>query len=65
MARRKTGHYHMRTDPDNRRLWQECADEAGLPLATWIECILNREVLDRERDRLLEQMYPQKARRSA
>jgi hypothetical protein len=48
----------MRVDEDNRAEWDACAKEAGLPLATWFECIANREVLERRRARLLDQMYP-------
>jgi hypothetical protein len=60
MARRKTGDFHMRVDEDNRAEWEAYAKEAGLSLATWFECIANREVLARRRARLLRQMYPQK-----
>lgn len=63
MARRKSGHFNQRVDPDNRKLWQACADEAGLPLATWMECVLNREVPARRRARLLETIYPNRALR--
>lgn len=60
MARRKTGDFHMRVDEDNRAEWDACAKEAGLPLATWFECIANREALACRRARLLRAMYPQK-----
>ena len=62
MARRKTGRYHMRTDPDNRKLWQTCAEERGMSLASWIEANCNLEVLRRERERQLAVMYPQSHR---
>ena len=59
MARRKTGDYHFRYDPDNRWLWQACADEQEMSLASWIEAVCNGEVLRRERERQLAVMYPQ------
>jgi hypothetical protein len=58
LARRKTGDLHCRADPDNKALWQACADELGVSLSMWIEVTLNRAVLDRRRERALQQMYP-------
>ena len=60
MARRKTGDFHMRVDPDNRALWEREAQGQGISLAMWLECIANREIEARRRGRLLGQMYPQK-----
>jgi predicted HicB family RNase H-like nuclease len=65
MARRKTGDFHMRVDPDNRALWDEEAKREGMSLASWLEALANREVLARRRERSLAVMYPQKYRRSA
>jgi predicted HicB family RNase H-like nuclease len=59
-VRRKTGHFNQRVDEDNPKPWQECADEAGLSLASWMEAVCNREVLARRRQRLLDKMYSQK-----
>jgi hypothetical protein len=61
MARRKTRDFHFRCDPDNHQLWQECADELDMSLASWIEAVCNREVLARRRTRLVSTIYPQKS----
>jgi hypothetical protein len=45
MARRKTGDFHMRVDPENRAAWDACARQQGISLAMWFECLANREVL--------------------
>jgi hypothetical protein len=58
MARRKSADLHCRADPDNKALWQACADELGVSLSMWIEIILNDAVLKRRRARLLNVMYP-------
>jgi hypothetical protein len=60
MARRKSADYHMRTDPDNRRLWQQEADERDMSLASWLEAVANAEVLKRRHERVYYQAYPQK-----
>jgi hypothetical protein len=65
MARRKTGDFHMRVDPDNRALWDAEARRRGMSLAMWLEALANREILARERERQLALIYPQKYRRSA
>jgi hypothetical protein len=62
----EAGRLHMRTDEDNRRLWEAEARSLGMSLSMWIECVCNREAENRRRQRLLDQMYPQKkASRSA
>jgi hypothetical protein len=58
MARRKTGDFHMRVDPDNRVKWDAEAQRQGMSLAAWLEALANREVLTRRRERRLEVMYP-------
>ena len=65
MARRKTGDFHMRVDPDNRALWDTEAQRQSMSLAAWLEALANREVLARERERQLALISPQKYRRSA
>ena len=60
MARRKTGDYHMRIDPDNRAEWDACAREQSMSLAMWLECLANREVLALRHARLLKRMYRQR-----
>jgi hypothetical protein len=59
MARRKTGDYHCRVDPDNIREWRREAQRQGMSLAAWLEALANREVLARRRARVLAQTYPQ------
>jgi hypothetical protein len=56
--RRKTGMLNQRVDPDNRALWQAEADRLGVPLAVWIECVLNEKVEQNRRRRVFEQSYP-------
>jgi hypothetical protein len=58
MARRKTGDYHCRVDPDNIREWRREAERQDMSLASWLEALANREVLDRRQERRLEAMYP-------
>jgi hypothetical protein len=60
MARRKTGNFHMRVDPDNRALWDAEAQRQGMPLAMWLECLANREAERTERARILRAAFPQK-----
>jgi hypothetical protein len=60
MARRKTGSYRMRVDPDNIREWRREAQRESMSLASWLEALANREVLDRRQERRLQVMYPQK-----
>ena len=63
MARRKSADFHMRIDPVLRRMFQECADELDLSLAAWMEVVCYREALERQRNRFLSTVYPQKYRR--
>ena len=63
MPRRKTGDFHMRMEPRLRAMFQKEADELGLSLAAWMEVVCYREALERQRDRFLSTVYPQKYRR--
>ena len=65
MARRKSADFHMRVDPNQRLLWDECAAELDLSTAAWLEALAYREVLARQRARFLSTVYLQKYRRSA
>lgn len=60
MARRKSADWHMRADPTNLALWRREAQREGMSLASWLEALANREVLDRRQERRLAVMYPQK-----
>jgi hypothetical protein len=64
MARRKSQDWHMRCDPDNLALWRLEAQREGMSLASWLEALANREVLDRRQERRLRLMYPQKFARN-
>jgi hypothetical protein len=58
MARRKSADWHMRADPTNLALWRLEAQRQRMSLASLLEALANREVLDRRQERRLEAMYP-------
>ena len=60
MARRtKTARIDLRTTPSQRETWQREADRRELPLSVWVERICDAEIARVERQRELEEIYPQ------